>query len=566
MDYLTPKELKKMMLFSWERVERDKEEINKINVFPVPDQDTGTNLAKTLLGIKDEIQDKEFDNLSKISESALNGAMTAAQGNAGIIYTGFLAGFLPSLEDKNMIDAQGLARAFRPGLERAISSIQNPKEGTILDVIKAATETFEKEAPKEKNIITLLQKAIEKSQQALLETQDKMEILKKANVVDAGGLGFLMILESYLDAIDGEEEKMKITIERPSEKVRRFIQTISNRYEVVALIQEPKIEEAILKEKLGEFGNSLDTVSVGNKIKIHIHTDFVDEVKDIIRNSGTVQNIRVEDMASEAAGEESLRNVSIGIIADQGADLTLKILERYEIKTIPYSFTNQEFIGVCEKQLEKFRNSLIVVVSSGINSNYQQAMEARLKLPDPHQVYILDSKNISAGQSLLILRAIELIREQREMREIIKILNKKSAELQTYLFLPVSKEIIKNKEIPLSIPLSIIRRIARWQKIGAQPLIGIKRGRWVRAGSYLGARDASEAIFKRIKNQSEKARKKGQKIRVVITHQNNLEQAKALKKKLKEIKAEVSFINSISSGLNQELFSGSLMAAWDIIE
>ena len=89
-----------MMLFSWERVERDKEEINKINVFPVPDQDTGTNLAKTLLGIKDEIQDKEFDNLSKISESALNGAMTAAQGNAGIIYTGFLAGFLPVLRTK----------------------------------------------------------------------------------------------------------------------------------------------------------------------------------------------------------------------------------------------------------------------------------------------------------------------------------------------------------------------------------------------------------------------------------------------------------------------------------
>jgi len=570
MDYLTPKELKRMMLFSWERVERDKEEINKINVFPVPDQDTGTNLAKTLLGIKEEIKNKEFDNLSKISESALNGAMTAAQGNAGIIYTGFLAGFLPSLEDKSQVDSQGLARAFRQGLERAVSSIQDPKEGTILDVIRAAAETFEKEAPKEKNIVIILQKATGKAQQALLETQAKMEILKKANVVDAGGLGFLMILESYVDALDGEEEKeMKVVLlreEKPSEKVRRFIQTISNRYEVVALIEEPEMEEITLKQKLGQFGNSLDIVSVGNKVKIHIHTDFVDEVKDIIRNSGKVQNIRIEDMAREAAGEESLRNVSIGIIVDQEADLTPKIIERYEIKTLPYSFNNQEFVSVCEKQLEKFRSLLVIVTSSGINSNYQQAMKARLGLPDPRKIYVLNSNNVSAGQALLILKAIELIREQREMREIIKILNKKSIELQTYTFLPVSKETIQNKETLLSIPLSTIKWIARWQKVGANPLIGIRRGRWVRMSPFFRAKDASEAIFKKIKDQSKKARKNGQKIRVVIAHQDGLEQAKVLKNRLKEIEAEVSFTNSITSASERGLLPGSLMAAWDIIE
>ena len=92
-----------MMLLSYKRIEENKEQINKINVFPVPDQDTGSNMAKTLLGIKEAIEGKEFKNLSEISEAALDGALTSAQGNAGVIYVGFLASFLPLL-DKNPVE------------------------------------------------------------------------------------------------------------------------------------------------------------------------------------------------------------------------------------------------------------------------------------------------------------------------------------------------------------------------------------------------------------------------------------------------------------------------------
>ena len=143
MDYLTQRELKKMMLFSWERVEKEKQEINKINVFPVPDQDTGTNLAYTLLGIKEQIENRDFNNLGEISEAILDGAMTAAQGNAGIIYTGFLAGFLPVFRNEKSINADKLTQAFKQGFERAEKSIQNPKEGTILDVMKATAQPFQ---------------------------------------------------------------------------------------------------------------------------------------------------------------------------------------------------------------------------------------------------------------------------------------------------------------------------------------------------------------------------------------------------------------------------------------
>ena len=151
MEYLTQQEFKKMMLLAWQRIEENKEEINKINVFPVPDQDTGSNMAQTLLGIKEAIENREFKNLDEISEATLEGALTAAQGNAGVIYTGFLAGFLPLL-NRNPVNAKKLAEAFRKGAERARLSIQNPKEGTILDVIDAAAFTFEKKIAEEMNI------------------------------------------------------------------------------------------------------------------------------------------------------------------------------------------------------------------------------------------------------------------------------------------------------------------------------------------------------------------------------------------------------------------------------
>ncbi len=551
MDYLTQRELKKMMLFSWERVEKEKEEINKINVFPVPDQDTGTNLAYTLLGIKEQIENKDFNNLGEISEAILDGAMTTAQGNAGIIYTGFLAGFLPVFGNEKSINAYKLTQAFQQGFERAEKSIQNPKEGTILDVMKATAQSFEKQVENEKNITIILKKAAQQAHQALLETQEKMELLKKAGVVDAGGLGFLIILESFLEVLEVEREKeikmiRYLAKEKPSEKVRRFIQTISNRYEIVALIKNPKFSEKEIRDKLSELGNSLDMVIIKNRVKIHIHTDLIDEVKEFIRQAGRVESMRIEDITKEAVGQESLKNVSIGIIIDEAADLTAKIIEKYKIKII----RSQNFLEVYKEQLKNFKRVLII-------TNSRDAMEARLKLEDTSKIYILNSFNISSGQALLILRAIELILEQREIKEVIKELNKTIPYIHTYLFLPKLEKIKKTNKISHS----QVKWAKRLQRIGAQPLFGIKKGKIINNGIHMMTKDVSSAIFGEIKLRSKKFRKQGRKIRIVITHCHNLEEAEKLKNKLKEIKAEVSFTNSSSLDIG----AGSLIVSWTII-
>ena len=595
MEYLTQNELKRMFLLSYERIEKNKEEINKINVFPVPDQDTGTNLAKTLEGIKKEIDGKEFKDLEEISKAALEGALISAQGNAGVIYTGFLAGFLPKL-NKNPVDAKKLAEAFEEGRKRAWKSMANPKGGTILDVIDAAAETFKREAEKEKDIVKIFEKVIEKAKEALLATREKMEIFKKANVVDAGGLGFLMILESYLDALKPEREK-KEEEKKPSEEVRRFVQVLANRFEVVALILNPRFDEEKVREKLKRLGNCLDIVKVENKMKIHIHTDYPDEVRDVLRKIGKIEDLRIEDMAKEIVGEPSVRKVSIGIVTEDVASILPKILERYQIELAKTKFdwpelekieeeniyqkikkayemkietrprTSQampkDYFDAYKKQLQRFDKVLCLTISSKISGCYNSAIQAREMLSENERerVFIFDTLNGAAGQALFVLRAIELIQEQREIEEIVEELKKLIPKTQTYVIFADPKGI----EFIGRITKSQANWIRRMKKMGIQPIMKIKNGILTKGGMVF-AKDEPEALFKKIKKESEKDRKSRKKIRVIINHADNLEGAKKLKSLLKEIGAEVSFISEGPPIVCAVTGPGTLIAAWQPIE
>ena len=586
-----------MMLLSYQKIEGNKEQINKINVFPVPDQDTGSNMAKTLLGLKEAIEGKEFKNLNEISTAALDGALSAAQGNAGVIYVGFLAGFLPQLDDS--VGAGKLALAFEKGAERARQSIQNPREGTILDVIDAAAQVFKKESKKEKDVISIFKKASEKAKEALLSTREKMEIFRKANVVDAGGLGFLMILESYLEALEPFAAKAtEGKGEKPSEKVRRFVQVLANRYEIVSLIKNPRFSEETLREKLKRLGDCLDIVQVGNKMKIHIHTDTPEEVRDVLRKVGQIEDLRVEDMAKEVVGEQSVRKVSIGIVTENNiACLPEKVMERYRIETadaivdwpegesLPgdniyqkmreadrqgvktFPKTSQAspkvYFDVFKKQLQNFEKVLCINVSSKVSGCYNSASQAKemLEENEKKRVYIIDSLQAAPSQALLILKAIELIQGQREIDEVLSELKKLISRSHLYIIFEKPKWIEAGGRVSKS-QTNWIRRI---KKLNLHPLITIKNG-LVTRGGIIFAKDVAGALFKKIAKESRGVRREGKKIRVIIGHADNSEEAEKLRQLLKELKAEVPFISLASPLVCAHTGPGTLLAAWCPVE
>jgi DegV family protein with EDD domain len=586
--------LKEMFLKSFERIEAEKEEINKINVFPVPDQDTGTNLAKTLEGIKKAIEGKNFQSKKELADAILEGALNSAQGNVGVIFTGFLVGFFSNLNENDVFNAKNLAILFEKGKERAFKSILNPKEGTILDVISAFSQSFFELAQKKDEIEEIFEVSLEKAKLALIETREKMEILKKANVVDAGGLGFLMVLESFFEVLKGEKRKIE---KMPSGEIKRMVQIMRHRFEIVALIENPKVKEEEVKEKLKDLGDSLDLILVQNKLKLHIHTDWPEEIKKIIRNFGEIKELREEDMAKEIAKEPSVKKISIGIVTENVASILLKILERYQIEIAEAKFdwpelekiegkniyqkikkayemrietrprtsqaTPKDYLEVFKKQLERFDKVLCLTLSSKLSGCYNSAIQAKEMLPEgkKERVFVFDTLNAAAGQALFVLRAIELIQEQREVEEIVEELKKMIPKTQTYIIFADPKGI----EFIGRITKSQANWIRRMKKLGLHPIMKIKDGILIKGGIVF-AKDESEALFKKVLKDSERERKMGKKIRVIINHADNLEGANKLKGLLKEKKIEVSFISEGSPILCAVTGPGTLVCAWQPIE
>jgi DegV family protein with EDD domain len=593
MEYLTHNELKKMMLFSFERIAKNKEEIDKINIFPVPDKDTGTNFLKTLLGIKKAIEKKEFKNLAEISNAALDGALTFAQGNVGVIFTAFLAGFLKEL-DKNPVGAEKLALAFEKGAKKARESIQEPKEGTILDAIEAVSQSFKREAEKEKNIVNILKKALIDCQKAVLATREKMEIFKKAKVVDAGALGFFLILKSYLEALEGREnnkEKEKGKGKESFQGIKKFIQIIPYRYEVVFLLKNEKLDEKDLKRKLENLGNSLEVLKIGEKTKVHIHTDFPEEVKEIAKKAGQIEDLRIEDMTKEIAGEESVKKISIGIVTENITMFPPEFLKKYQIVEVPVKYewleekelpgeniyqkmreaekrgiktfpktsqaTPKDYFEAFEKQLKRFDQVLGIILSSRLSGCYNSAKQAQNMVKEPERIFVLDSLTAAAGQAFLILKTLELIKEQREIEEIIEKLKKEIPKIHFYVLFEDPKWIESIGRIS-KFQANWIRRM---KKLRLWPIIQLKEG-ILKRGGIVFAKSPSEALFKKILKESKKIRKK-KKIEVIIGQADNLSEAEKLKKMLEEkIGAEVLFLGEGPAIICAAAGPGTLLVSW----
>jgi len=331
-------------------------------------------------------------------------------------------------------------------------------------------------------------------------------------------------------------------------------------------------------------------------MKLHIHTDYPDEVRDILREAGQIRSLRVEDMAKEVGGEESVRKVSVGIVTDNVAMLLPKIAERYQIeevsarwdwpeekdlpgeniyqkmrvaekygvKTTPKTSqaTPKQYLDAFEKQLQKFDKILCITVSSKVSGCYNSAIQAKEMIKNPEKIFILDSLNAAAGQALLILEAIDLIQEQREIGEVIQELKNLIFKIHFYLIFEDPKWI----ESIGRITHSQANWIRRMKRLRLHPVMELKNGA-VGKGGIVIAQDSAEALFKKIFKETKKVRNENKKIRVIIGHADNLEQAEKLKKMLKEkiSNIEIPYVAMAPTIICAGAGPGTLLAGWQAI-
>lgn len=305
-------------------VEERKEEINELNVFPVPDGDTGTNMALTLGNASLELQRVENPTLGKAMEITSSALLRGARGNSGVITSLLFRGLTRSLKSAGSeFDGGGLAAALTEGVQTAYKAVMKPAEGTILTVSRVSAEAALKTAQKDRDVEKVLLSAIAAAREALPLTTEQNPVLKKAQVVDAGAYGYIIILEGMLSALTGKMQNLVMNLQKPkvqSGPAADFSQydteeiTFAYCTEFIADREDKNRPVEKLRAFLGSIGDSLVVVEDDELIKIHVHTDTPHLALGEGLKYGRLSRIKIENMQEQLERKQrdgAMQNVPV---------------------------------------------------------------------------------------------------------------------------------------------------------------------------------------------------------------------------------------------------------------
>lgn len=350
--YVDGPRLRRSLIAACEYAEHQRAELNRINVFPVPDGDTGTNLTLTVRAIGDHLRGSRRRSVSGVASEAAEGAVLGARGNVGMMLSHFLLGFSDSVQDRTRITTREFGAALGAGVERLYSSLENPVEGTMLTVMRdTATAARESEAD---DFVTLVVEVVEEARMSLSRTPEQLAVLKKAGVVDAGAKGFVSMLEGVLMFLEG----VTVAVDVESRE--------SEGLSAVALTEYPESEEQYrfctealargdalptqleARDVLREFGDSLIVIRSSDVLKVHVHTDEPEDVFAYLRSVGDLVTHKAEDMQVQHAtigasgGHIQLARRPVTIVTDSACDLSEEVIRAHGIHVIPMSLVQGE--------------------------------------------------------------------------------------------------------------------------------------------------------------------------------------------------------------------------------
>lgn len=299
-----------MVLAGADNLDLHKESVNQLNVFPVPDGDTGTNMAMTMQSAAKFIRQAETQSVEEYAKQAAYGAVMGARGNSGVIFSQILTGFAKAMGGQQTIDAAALVAGFNGGVQSAYKAVSNPMEGTILTVVREAAEALAGQYKKGMDILECLRIYIAAGHESLKRTPDLLPVLKQAGVVDAGGSGYLYVIEGMLANLEGKTiEKIEVEDRGEADLNDQFDHFFASPEDIVYpyctefLVRTKKhdVEEDIdvLKGMLHDLGDCMLVVGAGNTIKVHIHTNQLARVIECGASLGELDDIKINNMRSQ---------------------------------------------------------------------------------------------------------------------------------------------------------------------------------------------------------------------------------------------------------------------------
>jgi DegV family protein with EDD domain len=431
----------------WVAAGRD--EINRINIFPVPDGDTGTNFSLTLRAVADALRALGDAPLPETARTMARAAVLGARGNSGMMLAHFLLGFAESLGERPTATTRDVAAAIRLGADRLYESLDDPREGTILTVAREAAAAAERAATDTGDICEFMHRLLDEGEEALARTPELMAALKEAGVVDAGGKGFVRMLEGVVRYIEGDPilpltdtngsaaavvSVPAATAEFAAERDFQFCTELLVRGE-----QLPAANE--VRAAMHTFGGSVVVAVMADILKIHVHTDTPEAVFSYATRWGRLETTKADDMRAQHRRLAHGERRPVAVVTDTSADLTDSVLDRHHIAVVPLqvvfgdeSFrdrielkpeefyrrlqtarelpttsqpTPAEFVRVLRDARSEAEEVVGVFLSASLSGTYASAQTA-VRAAGISGVHLVDSRSASLGVGMLALRGAEL--------------------------------------------------------------------------------------------------------------------------------------------------------------
>lgn len=447
------KQLYQSFISGAHRIFENQKLINKINVFPVADADTGTNLASTMRSIID-IATPNL-NLKLAAVSIADAALTGARGNSGIIFAQFLYGFSNELKAKETITVEDFAESMRNAVKYAYEAIANPIEGTIISVIKDWAEHLYQIKDNIKDFIQLLINALIKATESLMATTQKMELLRMNKVVDAGAKGFVVFLEGMLEFFE-TGKAVSIDVLNQDEIIEEDIishEVLTFRYCTEALITGNDLNKSSIRDAITGYGDSLVVAGSPQKLRIHIHTDEPWNLFVKLGEMGTIAAQKVDDMVMQNEVASSEKH-DVAIVTDSTCDLPQEIIEKYQIQVVPLSihFGNTFYLDRITMHPEQFykmldtspiypstaqpaykefynrynylsthyKSIISIHISNKLSGTWQNSLNAAKKVEEESgkTIKVMNSNRVSNALGLVVLRAARAVEEGMTQEEI----------------------------------------------------------------------------------------------------------------------------------------------------
>jgi len=467
-EYLDGARLRRALIAGCTFVQHRRAELNRINVFPVPDGDTGTNLALTAAAIMDGLRDNRANAIGSVAQEAADAAILGARGNVGMILSHFLLGFADAVADRARIGAAEFAGALDRAVQHVYRSLERPVEGTIITAMREVAE--EAETAGTKDFADLMENLLLRAQTSCDRTPELLPALRAAGVVDAGAKGFVHLMEGMVAYVHGDPFVALDTspefgqVGAAAGRVEYPTASEQFRFCTEALVRGESLPgEAAVREKLREYGDSLIVIRGQDVLKVHIHTDEPEKVYRWLRGVGHLATHKAEDMRAQhatveraAASHVQLARRPISIVTDSACDLPLEIVRAHGIHVVPLLVVFQRevlqdgvdidaatfverlrageiastsqpaphaFLEAFRVAAEDGETVLGIILGTALSGTYQSAVAAARRA-EGGKIQLVDTAAASLLQGLQVLRGAELAELGHGPDEIVRELNR----------------------------------------------------------------------------------------------------------------------------------------------